>query len=239
MFDFEYAKDIIKKNWIFVISIVFSVICLITSGVLFYYYNDAKTEKHLNEIAIEEESIIDVIETSVIKVDVKGAVKKAGVYELDSNSTIHDAIIMAGGVTSKGSTKNINLAKKLTDEMVIYVFTKEELENKEKTNEVVCEIPKCECETIVVNECPNIDETLTPEVDDKPKEESVKISINTASLEELMTLSGVGESKAKAIIEYRETNGQFKTIEEIMNVSGIGESAFEKIKDKITIKNKN
>ena len=66
-------------------------------------------------------------------------------------------------------------------------------------------------------------------------EDSKKISINTATKEELMKLSGIGESKANAIIKFREENGNFTKIEDIMNVSGIGESAFEKIKDDICL----
>ena len=62
-----------------------------------------------------------------------------------------------------------------------------------------------------------------------------KVSLNNATLEELMTLSGIGESKAKAIIKYREEENVFKSIEDIMNISGIGTSLFEKIKDNITI----
>ena len=85
----------------------------------------------------------------------------------------------------------------------------------------------CECETIEVNNCIK-DEQVIENTDSK-------ININTASLEQLMTLSGIGEAKAKAIIEYRESNGGFKSIEDIKNVSWIGDALFEKIKDFISV----
>ena len=85
---------------------------------------------------------------------------------------------------------------------------------------------KCKTEIIEVNNCIETNEN-------KNKDE--KININTASLEDLLKISGIGESKAKNIIEYRETNGQFKNIEEIKNINGIGDSLFNKIKDNITI----
>ena len=74
-----------------------------------------------------------------------------------------------------------------------------------------------------------------PKVEETPTIENKLININTASLEQLQTLNGIGESKAKSIVEYRTTNGNFKSIEEIKNVSGISESLYEKIKDSISI----
>jgi len=237
MFNLEYIGDIFKKNIIAIISIIFGIIGLTLGGGCLYYYNFIKicNPDETNSAIQENITLTEEIDEEIyLKVDVKGAVKKAGVYELPIGSNIQDAIALAGGITSKGSTKNINLAKKLKDEMVIYVFTKDELKKAEDNNQIVCEIPECKCETIVVNECPSIDQTLTDNSNNNENQEK-KISLNTATLEQLMTLNGIGESKAKNIIEYREKNGLFKSIEELKNVSGIGEAAYEKIKDYITI----
>ena len=149
-----------------------------------------------------------------------------------------DAIYLAGGPTYYGVTSNINLSKHVKDEMVIYVFTQYEIDNKTSKNEVVCEIPKCECEEVTVYKevCTNpiesvIEETKEKNIsqDDTAKDRESKISINTDSIEELTKLDGIGESKAKQIIEYRRENGDFKSIEDIKNVSGIGDKAYEKM----------
>lgn len=231
MFDLEYLKDIVKRNFIAIIAILFGIGSIVLSGI-YVYFN--KCEEILDKDTIckdtsgnEQEPMTDT--EAFVKVDVKGAVKKSGVYELKVGSNIQDALALAGGITSKGSTKNINLSKKLTDEMVIYVFTKDELNKKETTNEVVCEIPKCECETVEVVECPPVNGN------DENSSKTDKVSINKGNLEELVTLDGIGESKAAAIIDYREKNGPFLKLEDLMNVSGIGEKAFENIKDKITL----
>ena len=134
-------------------------------------------------------------------------------------------------MTNEADTSIINLAKKITDEMVIIVYTKEEVK---KSNIVDTVIKVVEKECI----CPNIenDGCLNNEITDNitNKEESSLVNINTASIEELQTLSGIGESKAKKIVEYREKNGNFKNIEDIKNVEGIGESLYETIKIHIT-----
>lgn len=234
MADFEYIKDIVKKN-IFGIILVSIGIIMVAASIFIVIYN----KEHLNcEVCIEDNLEVskdeEVLEENIqdettLKVDVKGAVKKPGVYELKVGSNILDAITSAGGVTSKGVTSNINLSKKLTDEMVIYIFTEQELKEKASQNEVVCEIPTCECETIEIQECPKVNESDTSTLDDD------KVSINTGSKEELMTLTGIGEAKAQDIIDYREENGPFKALEDIMNVSGIGEALYEKIKEQIKL----
>lgn len=183
----------------------------------------------------EEEQIYPVKEKETknkkIKIDIKGEIKVAGVYELDFGSRVVDAINKAGGITKQADTSIINLSKKLDDEMVVIVYSKNEvisLKKSEKTDiKEIC--PK------INDACP---EKVIEAIDKKEtnnNSSTKKISINTATKEQLQALEGVGESKAKAIINYREENGNFKTIEDIKKVSGIGNSAFEKIKDNITV----
>jgi len=164
-------------------------------------------------------------------IDIKGAVKKPGVYQLDSNLTVNDAINIAGGLTDKADTSIINLAKKIIDEMVIIVYTKDEVKNSNIVDTVIKVVEK-ECV------CPNIenDGCLNTEIKDNitNKEDSTLVNINTATIEELKAINGIGESKAKNIIEYRKKNGDFKSIEDIKNVEGIGDTLYETIKIYIT-----
>lgn len=141
-----------------------------------------------------------------IVVEIKGEVKKPDVYMLDENSIIKDLIEMAGGLTENADLSNINRAKKLQDHDLIYITNK---------NEVVNGIQN-------PNQSNNNDENVNK-----------KVNINNATLEELKTIKGVGDAKAKSIIEYREQNGGFKTIEDIKNVTGIGDKMFETIKEQI------
>lgn len=183
------------------------------------------------------------------RVDIKGEVKKPGVYTLNQDKRVIDVINKANGLTKKADTTLLNLSKKITDEMVIIVYTKEEVEKwKEKKDQLEIK-ESCEKDIVINNDAclknqdtllskqnktiktteSNKNDTSTNDIKDS------KISLNKATLEQLMTLSGIGESKAKAIIKYREEENGFKKIEDIMNISGIGTSLFEKIKDNITI----
>ncbi|MDO4376322.1 MAG: ComEA family DNA-binding protein [bacterium] len=198
-------------------------VILLTIFVAFYYVFNKDNEVldgFDNDVVTSEITSFKAEEK--IFVDVKGAVKKPGVYEMSSSDRVVDAIKMAGGLKSNASTNNINLSKTVSNEMVIYVFTKSEI-----TTKVASSVP-CECETITVNNCVNNGE-------DADNSTSDKVNVNKASKEELMKLNGLGESKAEAIITYRNNNGVFKTIEDIKNVSGIGDALFDKIKDFITV----
>ena len=164
--------------------------------------------------------------------DIKGNVKNPGVYQVDEGDVINDIIEKAGGLKKNSYVKNINLSKKVNDEMVIYIMSLDEYEELTKECPVcVCEVPVCEeAEMITTNETTTKEVTTTEtttntvtfkttttkvidEVTTTIKILEEKININTASVSELMTLSGIGESRAKAIISYREENGKFKSIE--------------------------
>lgn len=193
--------------------------------------NDIILENEVKEevVADKKEEVIEKV-----KVDIKGAIKKPGVYELDSNSIINDVIKLAGGLKTNASTKYLNLSKKILDEMVINIYTESEVK-KMKEPVDVCEVKdqdltNCDDATIIVtNPDSNKDISNSNEVVDN------KVSINDGTKEELMTLSGIGEVKAQAIIDYRNKNGKFSKIEDLMNVSGIGESTYNQIKDNIKL----
>lgn len=168
--------------------------------------------------------------TSTVFVDIKGAVKKPGVYEISSNSRIIDVIKKAGDLKKDADTSIINLSKKVKDEMYIIIYTKDQIkEYKEKYNSSSEIVEKIEEQII----CPDTDNDgcINKETDSSI---TGKININNASVKDLTTLPGIGESKAKKIVEYRNKN-KFEKIEDIKNVTGIGNSLYEKIKDSIEV----
>lgn len=205
-------------------------ISIILSGVIFVLYknNQSKTEEVIdifkdNE---DEEEATEIEEekenTEKIFVDIKGMVANPGVYEVDSKARVNDVINIAGGLIEGADTSVINLAKIVTDEMTIIIYSNKEVLEKYREEVCICDCPEITNDACIDN---NVDNNNNNEI----------VNINTATREELMTVSGIGESKSEEIIKYREENGKFDTIDEIKNVSGIGESLFEKIKDHITV----
>ena len=141
---------------------------------------------------------------TVIFVDIKGEVKKPGVYQMKVGDRVKDAIDAAGGLTAEADSQKVNLAQRVEDQMVIVV-------------------PKVGEEA----------EAIPAGVTSKETSKEGKVNINTATVEELKTLKGVGEKKAEAIIEYRKKNGSFKTKEDLMKVRGIGKKLFESFEERI------
>lgn len=189
-----------------------------------------------NSNSNHDEIIEEKIETEKsLSIDIKGAVKNPGVYELKDGSVVKDAIDVSGGLLESANTEHINLSKKIVDEMVIIIYTNEEIQEMTEGNTSVKVVDKeCICPKIENNAC--IDNNKYTNISNETNQgTSNKISLNNASKEELMTLNGIGESKANAIIEYRNNNGLFKQIEDITNVKGIGNSVYEKIKDRLTL----
>ena len=173
---------------------------------------------------MENTQIVEEVKNDYIYVDVKGSVSNPGVYKLEYNSRVIDAIKASGGITEEANTRFINLSKQLDDGDVIVVYSKKEINDAKNDNVVYVDTP-CICEEVKNDACYKEEVTKT----------DGKININTASLEELKTLSGIGDAKASAIIEYRNNNGNFKSIDEIKNVSGISETVYSRIKENITI----
>lgn len=243
-------QPIIEKYWKeFVIIIL--IISIIILSLLYINKKNKEPEEQLtlNEFSEASSKIEEKEELLAnIKVDIKGAVAKPGVYELEANSILNDAIKLAGGLKKSADTSNINLSKTLENEMVIKIFTTNELKKISKSKEVVSNDNICTENTIIIDKCndssiikdvdlPNNNDVLQNEEQKDTNQNNLGklISINTGTIEELITLPGIGESKAENIIKYREENGAFKAIEEIISVSGIGDAAYQKIKDFITI----
>ena len=194
-------------------SIILAFVCslvLIIGGL--FYFNQNKTEDYsgvsFSNISNETNNKDEKAEKrhdEKIFVDVKGAVKHPGVFETTKDKRVKDLIEEAGGLLDDADTSTLNLSQKVKDQMVIYV-----LKHGEK--------PKQMTESGTTS-------SSSGEV----------ININTANKEQLMKISGVGKTKAEAIIAHREKNGDFKKKEDITKVRGIGKSTFEKIKDKIEV----
>ena len=184
-----------------------------------------------------DEIIEEEIETEKsLSIDIKGAVKNPGVYELKDGSVVKDAIDVSGGLLESANTEHINLSKKIVDEMVIIIYTNEEIQEMTEGSTSIKVVDKeCICPKIENNACIDNNNKYANISSEINQSTSNKISLNNASKEELMTLNGIGESKANAIIEYRNNNGLFKQIEDITNVKGIGNSVYEKIKDRLTL----
>ena len=163
----------------------------------------------------------------MIYVDICGAVTSPGVYELPYGSRVFQAIEKAGGYLPEAAASYLNRAKGLSDGQQIYVPTQAEVDSQ--MIQVTENGQEATSETVPGNN--NGEESAGENTGTDQK-----INLNTADVSQLTTLTGVGESKALAIIAYREENGPFTSIEDIMNVPGIKEGTYEKIKDKIAIK---
>lgn len=223
----EFLKIIEEKGKYVVFSLIGVVVLLLAILFWQFFQNEPKNmttdmdvyEELLGEEMEEnEEDSADSEDISMeakgsehaeIVVDVKGAVNHPGVYTLKTNSRVVDAIEQAGGLAEGGEQNAINFAQVLEDQMVIYV-------------------PEIGEEGV---DLAHLDQNIGGEEADGIS----KININVSEKEALMTLNGIGSSKADSILAYREENGNFETIEDIKNVSGIGEATFENLKEFITV----
>ena len=167
--------------------------------------SDASVEV-LEDRETKEEAGSTASSREKIFVYICGQVKKPGVYEFSSGDRIVAAVKAAGGFTSEASQESINQAEKMKDGQQIYVPSRKESQ-----------------------------EGGSGHTRESGKDSAGKVNINTAGREELMTLSGIGESKADDIIAYREEHGPFSKTEDIMKIQGIKEGIYNKIKDSITI----
>lgn len=236
MKEFDIKKIILKHS-----KKILIVITAIIVTCIFFFNNNTKLEN--NEVTeIEQRTEFKTIEKNEVveekvTIDIKGAIKKPGVYTIEKDKRVIDAIELAGGLLENADNSVINLSKKLKEEMVIIIYTKDEIKEMLKGDTSVKVVEKeCICPKLENDACiENIKTTNSDDNNENKDNINYPISINEATVEELMNLPGIGESKAKTIVEYRTENGLFEKIEDIMNITGIGEKLFEQIKEYITI----
>lgn len=193
-----------------------------TVGVTEEEYNTQKQKDAIeenNSKSVQEDIILakeQEDQTVRIAVHICGAVKQPGVYFFEEGTRIVDAVNQAGGFSQEADEDYVNLALMLQDGMKIEIPTKEEVKNG-----------------LAQGNDPMAASGNLPE--ETPTETNGKVDLNMADEALLCTLPGIGESRAKSIIAYRNQHGPFEKIEDVMKVSGIKEAAFEKMKDEITV----
>ena len=202
-------KDLDIKSKI----VVGVIIALMLLTVVMYVVKS--NDNNMEEIETKNEEILEEVkEKNQIIVHVTGQVKNSGVVSLEEGARVVDAIYSAGGETVDADLNKLNLAYILNDGDKIYVPKKEDTQT----------------EYITSGAGENVSSNATQSSDSKI------ININTATVDELSTLSGIGKAIAERIVAYRMQNGKFENIEDIKNVTGIGDSKFNNIKDEITAK---
>lgn len=223
-----------------IILVILLIIVLITFFSLKYILTTHKS------VVIKDNSLLATSnelstndDKNTVKVDIKGAIKNPGVYELNANDRVEDVILKSGGILDEADISVINLSKKVFDEMVIIIYTKEEVEKMLNGEDVIIDNIITNKEVIfpdIKNDATINNTSNSNKVDENETTVNKSIiNINTATIDELDSLPGIGNSKAQNIIDYRNINGNFETIEDIMNVNGIGTAIYEQIKTYITV----
>ena len=231
-FTYRHKKQIILCTFGLVLLLVVASIFIIKNinfedkedeNIVLNTKKDIKKDK-------EEEDVSDIY----YQVDIKGEVINPGIYTVKEGSRVIDVIRLAGDLTDNADTSVLNLSKKVKDEMVIIVYSFDEVASFTETKEQEeIEQEACKNQNGIEN-----DACIEDSTDDTSSGSVVisgKISLNTATIDELMMLPGIGEAKAEAIIKYREEVGAFQNIEELKEVNGIGDAIFDDIKESITI----
>ncbi|MFS0668890.1 helix-hairpin-helix domain-containing protein [Peribacillus frigoritolerans] len=210
-------EGILKRK----MTMITVAVAFVAGGIYFFSQqgeDPAETEDIFSVTAKEAEMEQSVNESSaepeIIKVDVKGAVKSPGIFTAQAGDRVIDLISAAGSFTEKADTDKVNFAQIIEDQMVIYV---PEIGEEDK------------------GDLENIQVGTSGDAVTKGTSGGL-VNLNTATQEDLQTLTGIGPSKANAILEYRETAGKFKEVDELKQVTGIGDKTFERLRDSISVK---
>ncbi len=213
--------------------IAVTVIAIVVIVIAYYYINSTKevyTNQTIGNI-VEKTEDDEEQETKkeLIKIHITGAIKSNGIVQIEENSRINDAIEAAGGLTEDADISNVNLAYMIEDGQKIYIPSIDDKEENKNMQTNISAQANANQEATFILSGPG------DGVTEEKEKNTNRININKAAFVDLITLPGIGEATAVKILEYRKTNGNFKTIEEIKSVSGIGEAKFNVIKEFIFV----
>ena len=183
------------------------VVIAFYAGIKIERYQQQNTSINVDLMAdTSRTTIYDELEPVRIQVYVHGEVQRPGVYYLSEDARVHEAIDEAGGLLPTAFSRNLNLASRLRDGETLYIPSLEEADSQSYAGS-----------------------------GNNANQAGSRININTATIEELQRLPGIGPSLAQRIVDHRTRNGHFRRIEDVKNVSGIGDRRFEDIKDQIDV----
>lgn len=185
-------------------------------------------DESLADASSVDETVLDSGPSATIYVDVDGAVLQPGVYSLPDNARVFDAVDAAGGLLPEACSEILNQAEHVSDGQKLYIMTKEEWK-------VQKELGGSQEWTVTQEGTGKQGQNGTQGTQKQAEQDDELVDLNRATEGELCTLPGIGQTRAQAIIAYREASGGFRSIDEIQNVSGIKSGTYEKIKNKIKV----
>lgn len=167
------------------------------------------TADESSQMATNSRPVIKSVSTATnnhrgVTVDVKGAVKQPGVYTLKHGARIQEALKQAGGPLPTADMRQVNLAKQVTDQQMVYIPAQGEVQT-------------------------------TAGLANANESSQAIVNLNTATKEQLLTLTGIGDKKADQILAYRQQHGEFKQVEDLKNVDGFGDKTVAKLKDSLAV----
>lgn len=211
----------VKQYWYF---LVIGLLAISVSGVLFLLLRSPTPKADVTDTFANESvsvaattSMPSVATNSAGFVDVKGAVKKPGIYQVNANTRLFDVVRLAGGLAADADQQQINLAQQLSDQQVVFI---------PKIGE---EVPTQYAAPVATADTTTTTGSVSSDAN------SDLVNLNTATAEELQQLTGIGQKKAELIIQFRTEQGGFQQPEDLKKVSGIGDKTFESLKDSVTV----
>lgn len=230
--------SLFRKNKIYIVTFAIIIGVSLIYRVFFKGTLFDSIDNHIEEIPVSSEtynSLVEITEPAEvtessqirIRVYICGEVINPGVYEIDEGALLCDLIDFAGGLSENAPVEHINMVFEITDNISIYIPSSEEVRNQEYVGQFDESIIR------IWGSNTDVKETFINETEIEETKSDL-ININTASKEILMTLPGIGDKMAQAIIDYR-SGSVFESIEDVKNVPGIGEAKFQKIEQFICV----